>query len=65
MTLEELGDEVNKNGHLIFVRAQVGGKWQSVPISTLDSRAQWEHIKMWHERGMVPVKLSDARENLP
>jgi hypothetical protein len=65
VTRLELEELVKEHGDTIFVRAQVEGRWQSVPISQCDQAAKEHYIKLWFERGMTPIRLKDARENLP
>ena len=41
----------------IFVRAQVAGKWQSVPLSELPFSVAIKHILRWNEEGTLPVRM--------
>lgn len=45
--LSQRMDRIEKNFDLIFVRAQVNGEWQSVPISELPAKFAMEHIFRW------------------
>lgn len=46
----------------IFIRHQVNGKWDSVSLSSLDSKSWAKRVAEWLEDGSLPVRVREEEE---
>lgn len=57
MERQELIDYCTLYADSIYVRAQIDGRWKSVPLSQVSQDTRESYIELWLRSGMLPGRI--------
>ena len=61
-TLEEWLVRLKRYESTIYVREQVDGKWDAVPLSELSAERWGASVARWLDEGHVPIRIRSDEE---